>query len=383
MKAFIASLLFLALLGIRVPASFAQQDQSYQKLAQEMEALKEQVSTLQSQLQTVENTEKMKLSAELADAKAKLVNAEFGKFERELRDSNDKWLFAWTGFFGVIIVGTLTIIGVALWFSIKSLIADRVEKSLDGFKEAVNQLDEIKDQLKVLQAGHAVSVLEHFIRHHLGEESHYRQQTALIPEEALLQVFDDETRYTQLRLQAANVLADRKSPLLVTPVLKFLHSIVDGGSDYDSYDMDYWVPRLVKLLGQIHTQASYQGLKDFLNRLLTEDSVYKHLLLTSTVFTLAKISVELNKSDSVSTLRKSIPDLKVTSHQEDALKNLAEYFYKFNGTEGIKEILRHGLIDGMPDVEVRCLELLESHPEFVSDWRERRAATNTETEETS
>ena len=106
MKAFIASLLFLALLGIRVPASFAQQDQSYQKLAQEMEALKEQVSTLQSQLQTVENTEKMKLSAELADAKAKLVNAEFGKFERELRDSNDGWLFAWTGFFGVIIVGS-------------------------------------------------------------------------------------------------------------------------------------------------------------------------------------------------------------------------------------------------------------------------------------
>ena len=234
----------------------------------------------------------------------------------------------------------------------------------------------------MLQAGHAVSVLEHFIRHHLGEESHYRQQTAFIPEEALLQVFDDETRSTQLRLQAAIALADRKSPLLVTPVLKFLHSIVGGGSDYDSHD-DYWVPRLVKLLGQIHTQTSYQGLKEFLNRLLTEDSEYKDLLLTSTVFTLAKIGVELNKSDSVSTLRKSIPDLKVTSHQEDALKNLAEYFYKFNGTEGIKEILRHGLIDGMPDVEVRCLELLESHPEFVSDWRERRAATNTETEDTS
>ena len=40
MKAFIASLLFLALLGIRIPASFAQQDQSYQKLAQEMESLR-------------------------------------------------------------------------------------------------------------------------------------------------------------------------------------------------------------------------------------------------------------------------------------------------------------------------------------------------------
>ena len=204
MKAFIANLLLLVLLGIRIPASFAQSDQSYQKLAQEMEALKEHILTLQSQLQTVENVEKIELTAKLADAQAKLadanaklMDAEFGKFERDLRDSNDGWLWRWTGFFGVIIAVILAVIGASLWFSLKLLIADRVEKSLDGFKEAVNQLDEIKDQLKVLQAGHAVSVLEHFIRHHLGEESHYRQQTAFIPEEALLQVFDDE--YTVLR----------------------------------------------------------------------------------------------------------------------------------------------------------------------------------------
>ena len=56
MKAFLASLLLLALLGIRVPASFAQADQSYQKLAQEMEVLKTQLSVLQNQLETVENT---------------------------------------------------------------------------------------------------------------------------------------------------------------------------------------------------------------------------------------------------------------------------------------------------------------------------------------
>ena len=384
MKVFIASLLFLALSGIRVPASFAQQDQSYQKLAQEMEALKEHILTLQSQLQTVENTEKMKLSAELADAKTQLVNTEFEKFERNLKDSNDKWLFAWTGFFGVIIAVTLTIIGVALWFSIKSLIADRVEKNLNGFKKAVDQLDEIKNQLKVLQTGHAVSVLEHFIYHHPREEYHYREQTALIPEEALLQVFGDETRYMQLRLKAADVLAYRKSPLLVAPLLKLMNSVVDDDSDYNHHDIRNFEHELIGPLWHIHTQESYQGLKEFLNRLLTADSVYKRFLLTPTVFTLAKVSVELNKHDSVSILRKSIPDLEVRSYQEDALINLAEYFDTFfNEPEGVKEILNH--IKGkMPNVVNRCLELLEKrNPQYVSDWREQNVEVNTETEVTS
>ena len=73
--------------------------------------------------------------AKLAEANAKLRNAEFSKFERELRDANDGWLMKWNGFF----LGVLSVIGVALWFSVKSLIADRIEKSLNGFKEAVDR----------------------------------------------------------------------------------------------------------------------------------------------------------------------------------------------------------------------------------------------------
>lgn len=370
-------------LGIVVYWLLVQQNRNAQRLDSQIDAFEKRISVLEIQPQPLEDVERMELATKLADANAKVINTEFGKFERELRDSNDKWLFAWTTFFGGIIVVILSIIGVAVWFSVKSLIADRVEKNLNEFKDAVDQLDEIKNQLKVLQVGHAVSVLEHFIRVLPGEESDYRKQIASISEEALLQVLGDETRYMQLRLRAADVLADRKSPLLVPASLKLMHSIADD-SHYDYHDIYNWEHNLIRPLEQIHKQDSYQGLRAFLNRLLTEDSAHKDSLLTGTVFALTKVSIELNKRDSVSILRKSIPDLRISSHQQDPLIALVEYFDKFNATEGIKEILRHGLTNEMPDVEIRCLELLENRDtEFVNDWREGKANANTETEETS
>ena len=57
-----------------------------------MKSSKKRVSEIEKQLQTMENVEKLDLQAKLAEANAKLANAEFGKFERELKDSNDKWL---------------------------------------------------------------------------------------------------------------------------------------------------------------------------------------------------------------------------------------------------------------------------------------------------
>ena len=384
MKVFMTNLLFLVLLGIRVPASFAQPNQSYQELAQEVEVLKSQLSALQSQLQTAENIEKIELltkladaNTKLADANAKLMNAEFGKFERELRDSNDGWLMKWNGFF----IGVLAVIGVALWFSVKSLIANRVEKEVNEFKESVDQLNEIKNQLKVLQTGHALSVLEHFRSYHPDEEPHYREQTKSIPEDALLQVFCDETRDMELRLGAIDVLAYRKSPIFVDPLLQLMHSLVDDTENYH-FRINRLDDKLIMPLGQIQNQKSYQGLKEFLNRLLTEDSVPESLL-TLTVFTLAQLSGELNTRDSVSILKKSIPDLRVDSHEEDVLKHLAEYFDTFNEPEGIKEILNH-VKDEFPNVAHRCLELLEKYDhKFVSNWREQNAKVNTETEETS
>ena len=74
------------------------------------------------------------------------------------------------------------------------------------------------------------------------------------------------------------------------------------------------------------------------------------------------------------------------SHLKHVTFNLsvvAKYFDLFNEPDGIKEILTNGLTDRMPDVETRCLQLLEKHdPEFVREWKEKKETTNTESEET-
>ena len=111
MKAFIAFLLLIALFGIIFPLSFAQQNQNTRKPNPELEVLKKRISELESKLQTVENVEKMELAAKLADANAKLANAEFGRFERELRDSNNEWLRNWS----LLLLAILSVFGAALW----------------------------------------------------------------------------------------------------------------------------------------------------------------------------------------------------------------------------------------------------------------------------
>ena len=108
MRKFIACLLLGALLGMIPPPLPAQQNQNPQQSDPEVEALKKRVSELEKQLQSVENAEKMDLQAKLAEAKTKLADAEFGKFERKLRDSNDEWLRAWSTWF----LGRVDICGI-------------------------------------------------------------------------------------------------------------------------------------------------------------------------------------------------------------------------------------------------------------------------------
>ena len=112
MKKFITYLPLTILFIIGITFSFAQQNQNTQKSDPEVEVLKKRISELESKLQTVENVEKMELAAKLADANAKLANAEFGRFERELRDSNDEWLRTWSLWF--FITGFLVLIGTPL-----------------------------------------------------------------------------------------------------------------------------------------------------------------------------------------------------------------------------------------------------------------------------
>ena len=135
-----------------LPLLFAQQNQNAQRPDPEIAALKKRISELESKLQTVENVEKMELAAKLTDANAKLRNAEFGKFERELRDANDEWLRTWSLWFAGIIGFLVLIVGGAFWYWLRSradqLITNSVEKGLTGFETAVKQGNTLKNELK-------------------------------------------------------------------------------------------------------------------------------------------------------------------------------------------------------------------------------------------
>ena len=379
MKRNITCFLLAALFIMIFPLLFAQQDQITPKSNPEVEALKNRISVLESKLQTVENIEKMELAAKLADANAKLANAEFSKFERELRDSNNKWLWGWTGFF----VGVFAVIGIALWLVVKSLIGDRVEKSLNGFKETVGQVNILQSQIRILEKEHAASVLEDYMELY-DSGSPYTQQIEELSEQTLLDVFGDETRYLALRCRAAEVLSNKKSKRLIFPGLKCLNSIVD--SDDLNWEQDF-IPQynmrdLVNFLGYVGTPEAYEGLAKFLDRLLTENPENKGLVLTPTAFRLANISSELNKRDSIAILKRAIPFFRVLSDEDHDLKNLAEYFDRSNEQEGVKEILTNDLTDRMPEVETRCLELLQKHdPDFVEKWKAEKETANTQNKE--
>ena len=387
MKKFIAYLLLGALFGMIPPPLPAQQNQN-----QETEALKKRVSELEKQLQTVENIEKLDLQAKLADANAKLANAEFGKFERELRDSNDKWLGTWNQRFlriigvciGIIAVFVAILFGVSrvFWFWLQSranqLIADEVEKNLNGFKVAVEEQDVIKNELRVLEKAHTASVLEPYYGSRLDEQHFHPEEVKALREEVLLDVFKDR-KYdlVTIRHQAAQVLAARKSTRLVPPTLEFLNSVVDSDSDID-FETGNTLHDFVRLLRRIYTPETYEGLTKFLNRLLTENPKHKDLFLMRTVFSLARVSIQLDRRDSVPILIRAMSHFEHPGHED--LGNLAEYFDIFNEPEGIKEILTNHVTSeasGMEDVEEKCLELLQKHdPEFVEQWRASETTEN-------
>ena len=392
MKQFTVFLLLAAFLGVMFSLSFAQQNQTTQKPNPEIEALKKRISELESKLQTVKNVEKMELAAKLAEANAKLANAEFGKFERELRDSNDEWLRAWgLGFLTILGVFVAILLGVSyvFWYWLRAranqLLENEVEKNLSGFKEAVGQVNILQDQIRILEKEHSASMLENLMTFYPSYAPPYSEQIKALREEALLDVFGDEIYHLKVRCKAVEVLADRKSTQLVSPVISFLNSVADSDLYTEpGFETQSLLRTLVSLLTYIHTQETYEGLAKFLDRLLTEDIELKNVLLTWTVFSLASVSSELNRADSISILKKAIPYLDVRSDEDQALKNLARLFDVFNEPIGIKEILTNGLTDEMPDVETRCLELLQKHdPEFVEKWKAQKAAAKAETEEST
>ena len=140
MKMSIVFLILLVLLSGIFFYLLMRQNHNQQKLESEYESLQERLAALEIQPQTGEDAEKIKLATQLTNANTKLINAGFSKFERELRDSNYKWLWGWTTFFVAIVAIVVTVTGVALWVVVKSMIANRVEERLNGFQESVEQV---------------------------------------------------------------------------------------------------------------------------------------------------------------------------------------------------------------------------------------------------
>ena len=360
MKINIVYLLLIALLGITVSASIAQQNQNVPKTDTEVEALQKRVSELESKLQTVENVEKMELAAKLAEAEARLINTEFGKLKLELKDSNQQWLITWI----LIFLGILSIVGYALWSRLTKkmddLIENEVEKSLNGFKESVDKVSILEGQLKVLEKEHAASVLEIWNDARLSSLELHPEQIKALTEEVLLDVFNDKTRDLEIRFAAMEVLAARKSSLLVIPVLNFLNSVVDSDIDWGTSSGPSDYPRqLLTRLSAVHNEETYQGIKNFLNRMIKENPKNKNIFLPWTVFSLAHLGIELERKDWVDMLREVIPDLIELKPKEVILTTLAKYFDKFQEPEGIRKILEHPEADEMPDVKTKCLELLK------------------------
>ena len=148
------------LFGIFVFFLFMQKEHNTKELVSQIDSVKGRLAVLEIQPQTGEDAEKMKLATQLADANAKLINADFGKFERELRDSNYKWLWGWTAFFVAIVAIVVTVTGVALWFVVKSMIANRVEENLKGFQESVEQVKIQQERIRIIERDYAAQMLE-------------------------------------------------------------------------------------------------------------------------------------------------------------------------------------------------------------------------------
>ncbi len=374
MKYFFLGLIFVAFFLIIIFYLYALLDHHYTTLESQIGSNEKRIEVLEIPPQVGGDEEKIKLATQLAEANTKLINTDFDKLKLELKESNQQWLWGLAGFIGMIVAIVVAITGVALWFVVKSLIADSVEKSLNGFKKAVEKVNILEDQFRVLRIDHAASLLEGFISGVLIDLERQPERIKVLPDDVLLEVFSDKTRDLAIRFTAIEVLAARKSALLVSPVLIFLNSIVDTEIDWGaSSDASRYPFLFLDRLRRIRNEETYQGLKTFLNRLIKDNPKNKNIFLPWAVFPLVDVGLKLDKGDSVDMLRKVIHDLKDLEQNSTMLKILIEYFDKFQEPDGIKDILTNGLTDNLPDVEEKCLELLQSrYPDFVKEWKDKR-----------
>ena len=162
---------------------------------------------------------------------------------------------------------------------------------------------------------------------------HHPEPIIALREEVLLQVFDDDkTYYPILIYKAAEVLAARKSPRLISPLLYRLSLAADSDINpryFLNVPISARLPKwynAVKFLEHMHIPEACNGLNRFLNHLLTESPKSKNWFLGETVSSLVHISIKLNMGDSVPILRMAIPHLNNSTLGRESFCELAQYF---------------------------------------------------------
>jgi len=235
-------------------------------------------------------------------------------------------------------------------------------------------------------------------------ESHLQSNGTLRMEDVFHQMLGDAIHPTAIGDEDVETSANRKFARFVPIVLAFLNSTIDLDLEGEKYfQTRVYLLQLVSFIGHTHTEEAYQGLTKFLNRLLTENVRMKHTFLTTTVLSLADVSVALGRRDSVPILKSAVPHLQYPGYN---LCILAEHFDKLNAAEGIKATLTHHEISEMPEIKDRCRAILQKHwkrtrthepnvygrrlallqkhdLKFAEEWRAQKAAAETQDKETS
>lgn len=366
------------------------QKQNYQNLESEFEALQERVAALEILPQTGQDDGKTNLATQPANANTRLINFDFDKLKLELKESNQQWLWDWTSFLGVM----FAVFGLALWFVVKSLIADRVEKDLKGFQESVEQAKKQQERIRIIEREYAALMLAEPEEITQDDEYIYSDTVMSLSKQTIIDVINHKTYSIYVRIRAAEILKkrnpERSLPVLLEMVNSFLDADVIRDEDIDAI----WHLRdLVPLFKDIHNEKTYRRLSKLLARVqkLNDDTDLKKVYLNWIVFSLAYIGAALNIESAISTMRVALPNIEISVEDSNSLvedsnnlETLVNYFYKFQEYEGIKEILTNGLTDDFPEVEKQCLEVLERHdPNFVKDWKDKKEVNNTESEESN
>ena len=251
----------------------------------------------------------------------------------------------------------------------------------EAFRELKKAWELMRDRLREREKHHAAFVLEFLKNDRIIYEYGCPPQIDALSEQALLDVFADEASSLTVKYRAALILLELKKCTRFVPIyMEFLNFIVNAELDMEDLDTYLEVEHFELLFFDLTTIGAYEEVKDFVNYLLTENPRHKNLFMYLAVMSLIDLSLGLNREDAIPILKSIISSIEDFS--SCTLIGMAEYFEKFKDVAGIKAILTKHLTDETPDVETKCLALLQKHdPEFVKKWNAEKQNANTQNEE--